>query len=61
MRKGSYAPVPTTLYAPLRQSFVVTQHGAKNPMAHDFARFVQTARARAIFTRYGFGLPDAAH
>jgi molybdate transport system substrate-binding protein len=61
MRKGSMAPVPASMYAPLRQSFVITRQGAANPLAHDFARFVQTPRARAIFARYGFGLPDAAH
>lgn len=61
MRKGHYAPVPTSLYAPLRQSFVVTRQGAANPLAHDFARFVQSPQARAIFRRYGFGLPDSAH
>lgn len=61
MRKGSYAPVPAALYTPLRQSFVITRQGAGNPLARDFARFVQTARARAVFSRYGFGLPDAAH
>ncbi len=61
MRSGSMAPIPQTLYPPLRQSFVITRQGAANPLAHDFARFVQTPRAQAVFVRYGFGLPGAAH
>jgi molybdate transport system substrate-binding protein len=55
--KGSYTAVPQALYEPLRQSFVVTQRGANNPVAQDFARFVQGAQARAILGRFGFSLP----
>lgn len=61
MQKGSSVPVPPSMYAPLEQSFVVTQHGAGNPLALDFARYVQGAKARAILARNGFGLPPAAH
>ena len=61
MRKGSAAPVPASLYAPLEQSFVITRRGAANPVAHDFARFVQSPRVRAIFARNGFGLPARPH
>lgn len=60
--KGSFEPVPPSLYEPLRQSFVITQRGANNALAQDFARYVQSAPAKAILSRYGFNLPeDAAH
>jgi molybdate transport system substrate-binding protein len=59
--KGSYAPVPSSLYEPLQQSFVLTRRGADNAVAQDFARFVQSAPARAILAGYGFSLPDTGH
>lgn len=60
--KGSYVAVPPSLYEPLKQSFVITQRGANNALAQDFARYVQGAPAKAILSRYGFNLPDdAAH
>jgi molybdate transport system substrate-binding protein len=60
--KGSFASVPPSLYEPLKQSFVITQRGAGNALAQDFARYVQSAPAKAILSRYGFELPaDAAH
>jgi molybdate transport system substrate-binding protein len=60
--KGSYAPVPASLYEPLKQSFVVTQHGANNALALDFTRYVQSAPAKAILSHYAFNLPgDEAH
>ena len=60
--KGSFEPVPSSLYEPLKQSFVITQRGANNALAQDFARYVQSAPAKAILSRYGFNLPeDAAH
>lgn len=60
--KGSFEPVPPALYDPLKQSFVITQRGANNALAQDFARYVQSAPAKAILSRYGFNLPeDAAH
>lgn len=60
--KGSSVPVPPSLYEPLKQSFVITQRGAGNALAQDFARYVQSAPAKAILSRYGFNLPeDGAH
>jgi len=44
----------------LRQSFVLTKRGADNVLAQDFARYMQSAPARAILARYGFTLPGAA-
>jgi molybdate transport system substrate-binding protein len=58
--KGSYAPVPSSLHEPLRQSFVLTGRGAGSALAKDFANYVQQAPARTILARYGFSLPDGA-
>jgi molybdate transport system substrate-binding protein len=57
--KGSYVAVPTSLYEPLLQSFVLTQSGKSNTLAQNFAKFVQGPEARAIFKQYGFSLPVA--
>ncbi|ULU24364.1 molybdate ABC transporter substrate-binding protein [Dyella terrae] len=60
--KGTSEPVPASLYEPLKQSFVLTKHGADSPLARDFASYVQGAPAKAILSRYGFNLPeDGAH
>jgi molybdate transport system substrate-binding protein len=61
MAKGSYALVPSSTYELLQQSFVLTKRGAANPLAQDFARYMQSAPARAILARYGFTLPSAAN
>ena len=57
--KGSYVLVPPSLYEPLQQSFVLTQRGADNALAQDFATYVQSPDARAIFAKFGFNLPEA--
>ena len=57
--KGTYVAVPSSLYEPLQQSFVVTRRGAGNALAQDFARYVQGPQARAILAGYGFSLPAA--
>jgi len=60
--KGSFVAVPSSMYQPLKQSFVLTQRGSKNPLAQDFANYVQSAPAKAILQRYGFELPnDTVH
>lgn len=55
--KGSYVAVPPSLYQPLRQSFVLTQRGADNTLAKDFAQYVQGEQGRAVLAQYGFRLP----
>ncbi|MDE2154389.1 MAG: molybdate ABC transporter substrate-binding protein [Xanthomonadaceae bacterium] len=60
MAGGSYVAVPAAAYSALRQSFVLTRRGAGNPLARDFAQYMQGAQARGILMRYGFHLPDAA-
>jgi molybdate transport system substrate-binding protein len=57
--EGSYVVVPPSLYEPLIQSFVLTQRGADNALAQDFATYVQGPQVRAIFEKNGFSLPDA--
>lgn len=60
--KGTSEPVPSSLYEPLKQSFVLTRRGADNALAQDFIRYVQGVPAKAILSRYGFNLPeDGAH
>jgi molybdate transport system substrate-binding protein len=56
--KGTSELVPSSLYEPLRQSFVLTSRGANNALAQDFAHYVQGEQARSILSRYGFNLPD---
>jgi molybdate transport system substrate-binding protein len=55
---GTYALIHASLYQPLVQSFVLTRHGASNPLAKDFAQYVQGGTARAVLRRYGFELPS---
>ena len=56
--KGSYVTVPTTMYQPLKQSFVLTRHGADAALAKDFMAYVRGPQARALFMQYGFYVPD---
>ncbi len=55
-RKGRFALLPVTLHQPLRQRMVLLRR-AGEPAAR-FRDYVRTPAARAIFTRYGFELPD---
>jgi len=58
--KGSYTLIPDTLHKPLEQAFVITKHGADNPLAHAFADYLLTPAARRVMLRYGFALPGEA-
>ncbi len=55
--KGGYFLIPDTLHAPLEQGFIITRRAAANPLARQFAAYVQDAPARAVLRRYGFVLP----
>lgn len=55
--KGAWTLIPAEWHAPLEQGYVITRRAADNPLAHDFARFIETEPARAIMRRYGFVLP----
>jgi molybdate transport system substrate-binding protein len=56
-RTGTSAPVPDALYSPLEQGFVLLKRGADKAGAQEFARFVETPAAAAIFKRHGFDAP----
>lgn len=53
--RGTYALIPETAHAPLRQRMVLTSRAG--PVAARFYDFMQSPPARAILERYGFGLP----
>jgi ABC-type molybdate transport system substrate-binding protein len=37
---------------------VLTRHGRDNAAAREYLKFLQTAKAREIFDRHGFQLPQ---
>jgi molybdate transport system substrate-binding protein len=57
---GRYAVIPDTGLPPIEQGAVVTRRGAGNPLAARFVRFLHSPAARAILTRNGYSLPQAA-
>ncbi len=56
-RRGGYAAIPESQHAPLHQGFVILRRAAGNPLAADFADYVVSAPARAIFTAHGYLAP----
>lgn len=58
--KGRYFLIPDSLHQPLEQAFVVTRRGADNPLAAEFAAFLETPASRARMAKYGFALPAPA-
>ena len=55
--KGAYYLIPDSLHTPLEQAFIVTRHGAENPVAKAFANYMQSAAAREVMRASGFSLP----
>jgi molybdate transport system substrate-binding protein len=55
--KGRWIDVPADLYAPIAQGAVLTTRGAANPGAVKYVRFLATPEARAVFAKFGYGLP----
>ncbi|HJV84350.1 MAG TPA: molybdate ABC transporter substrate-binding protein [Noviherbaspirillum sp.] len=57
--QGKWIDVPKAAYRPIAQGIVVLKHGQQgNPkLAQQFQDFVLSAKARAIFERYGYLLP----
>jgi molybdate transport system substrate-binding protein len=53
--KGQHALIPEHLHAPLRQRMVLVR-GA-GTAARELYRFAESAAARSVLERYGFGLP----
>ncbi len=56
-QRGGYAAIPESQHAPLHQGFVILRRAAGNPLAADFADYVVSAPARAIFTAHGYLAP----
>lgn len=49
--------IDDALHEPLTQGFIVTRRGSSKPAVMNFARFMETAAAHGIMTRYGFVMP----
>lgn len=56
---GTYVLVPAQWHEPLRQRMVLLKGAGE--VARQFYAFAQSPAARAIFEKYGFALPAAAH
>lgn len=52
---GSYALIPESMHAPLRQRMVLTKKASDT--AREFYAYMQAGAARDVFKRYGFLLP----
>lgn len=55
--KGAWSLIPADWHAPLEQAYVITARAKDNPLAAEFARYMEAPAARAIMRRYGFVLP----
>lgn len=55
---GGYWLIPENLHQPLEQGFIITRRAENNPLAKQFADYMNSKPARAVMTRYGFVLPD---
>lgn len=57
--KGKWVEVPTESYEPIAQGIVILKHGSavNGEAARKFYGFVQSAKARAIFSKNGYRLP----
>ncbi len=56
-RTGSYCEVDPALHPPLLQQAVLLKHGAGNPAAEGFVKYLRGPRAAEIIRRAGYGLP----
>ena len=54
-RLGRHVLLPESLHQPLRQRMVLIKGAGAD--AREFFSFLQQPAARALFKRYGFGLP----
>lgn len=57
--KGKWVDVPKTSYQPIAQAVVVLKHSTEtqSESANKFVDFLFTPKARAIFEKFGYGLP----
>jgi molybdate transport system substrate-binding protein len=56
-RRGRVREVDLNVYPPLEQGAIVTKHGAKNPNAADFVKYLHTQMAQGLLARNGFMPP----
>lgn len=49
--------IDSNLHSKMEQSFVITKRAANSALAKEFASFVTSPKAAAIFEKYGFGVP----
>lgn len=55
---GSAWQIPENLYTPLRQDVVLLKIGEGNPAATALMQFLKSPEAKAIISKYGYGLPN---
>jgi len=55
--KGRWVEVPADLYTPILQAGVLTKKGALNPDAKRYLEFLSSPEAKAILSRFGYGVP----
>ena len=57
--KGKWVDVPKKSYRPIAQAVVVLKHSTQtqSASAQQFVNFLFTPKARAIFNKFGYGLP----
>jgi molybdate transport system substrate-binding protein len=55
---GSAWQIPENLYTPLRQDAVLLKKGEGNPAAFALLEFLQSPEAKAIISKYGYGLAN---
>ena len=56
--RGSRWLVPRHLRAPIKQDAVLLKHGANNKAAKAFLHYLKGEKARAIFTKHGYGIEE---
>ncbi len=55
---GSAWQIPENLYTPIRQDVVLLKKGEGNPAAPALIAFLKSPEAKAIISKYGYGLPN---
>jgi molybdate transport system substrate-binding protein len=55
---GSAWQIPENLYTPLRQDVVLLKKGEDNPAAPALVQFLKSPEAKAIISKYGYGLAN---
>lgn len=59
LAERGYVLIDESLHQPLTQGYVITRHGADNPLAEQFAQFMKTDTAHRIMQHYGFIMPSS--